>query len=85
MTHLYTTDENEMNHLIDNAADVWTYEGPAFYVPDCYKEGTVPVWRFYNKINMVHLFTVDVNEMNHLIDNAADTWTYEGVAYHAFP
>jgi hypothetical protein len=84
-THLFTIDENEKEHLIANAADVWRYEGPAFYVPASEQDGTAPVYRFYSEVLMVHLFTTDENEMNHLIDTAGDVWRFEGVAYHAYP
>ncbi|MDM8554290.1 DUF4091 domain-containing protein [Desulfococcaceae bacterium HSG7] len=84
-THLFTTDENEKEHLIANAADVWRYEGPAFYVPAGYQEGTIPVYRFYSEALKVHLFTVDENEKNHLIDTAGDVWRFEGIAYYAYP
>ncbi len=85
MTHLFTIDVNEKEHLVNNATDVWRYEGVAFYVPADYQEGTLPVYRFYSQALRVHLFTVDENEMNHLIENAADIWTFEGIAYYAFP
>jgi hypothetical protein len=84
-THLYTIDENETAHLIANAADVWQSEGPVFYVPIGNPAGTIPVYRFYSDGLKVHLFTVDENEMNHLIDTAGDVWNFEGVAYHAYP
>ena len=84
-THLYTIDENEKAHLIANAADVWRYEGPAFYVPASSQAGMVPVYRFYSEALLVHLFTVDENEKNHLIDNASDVWRFEGIAYYAYP
>ncbi len=84
-THLFTTDENEKEYLVENAADVWRYENPAFYVPNGYQQGTLPVYRFYGPVLMVHLFTIDENEKNHLINNASDVWQYEGIAYYAFP
>ncbi|MDM8553349.1 hypothetical protein QUF75_01280 [Desulfococcaceae bacterium HSG7] len=84
-THLFTIDENEKEYLITNAADVWRYEGPAFYVPAGNPEGTIPVYRFYSEALMVHLFTADENEMNHLVETAEDVWRYEGVAYYAYP
>ncbi|MDM8543771.1 FG-GAP-like repeat-containing protein [Desulfococcaceae bacterium HSG9] len=85
LTHLFTTDENEKEHLIANAADVWRYEGPAFYVPTDYQDGMLPVHRFYSENLKVHLFTVDENEKASLIANAAEIWRYEGIAYYVFP
>ncbi|MDM8540455.1 choice-of-anchor D domain-containing protein [Desulfococcaceae bacterium HSG9] len=84
-THLFTIDENEKDYLIANAADVWRYEGVVFYIPATEKEGAVPVYRFYSEDLQVHLFTVDENEKNHLIDMAGDVWRFEGIAYYAYP
>jgi hypothetical protein len=84
-THLYTVDENEKETLIADAADVWKYEGPAFYVPAGNQDGTVPVYRFYSESLLVHLFTTDENEKNTLIETAGDVWRYEGIAYYAYP
>ncbi|MDM8540323.1 hypothetical protein QUF90_04480 [Desulfococcaceae bacterium HSG9] len=84
-THLFTVDENEKETLIAEAADVWRYEGVAFYVPADYQEGTLPVYRFYSESLAVHLFTTDENEKNTLIETAGDVWRYEGIAYYAYP
>ena len=83
--HLFTIDETEKDYLIANAAEVWRFEGPAFYVPVENEEGVVPVYRFYSEALMVHLFTVDENEKNHLIHTAGDVWRFEGIAYYAYP
>ncbi|MDM8553510.1 FG-GAP-like repeat-containing protein [Desulfococcaceae bacterium HSG7] len=84
-THLFTMDENEKETLIAESADVWRYEGPAFYVPASEQDGAVPVYRFYSESLLVHLFTADENEKNHLIDTAGDVWNFEGTAYYVYP
>ncbi|MDM8540808.1 choice-of-anchor D domain-containing protein [Desulfococcaceae bacterium HSG9] len=84
-THLFTVDENEKEHLIANAADVWRYEDVAFYVPADYQDGMLPVYRFYSEALKVHLFTVDENEKNTLVETAGDVWRFEGVAYYVYP
>lgn len=84
-THLFTTDENEKEHLIVNVAHIWSYEGIAFYVPTGYQPGTMPVYRFYSPVLRVHLFTIDENEKEHLIQTAGNMWQFEGVAYYAYP
>ncbi|MDM8556964.1 hypothetical protein QUF75_19735 [Desulfococcaceae bacterium HSG7] len=78
-------DENEKETLIAEAADVWRYEGVAFYVPADYQDGMLPVYRFYSEALKVHLFTVDENEKNTLIETAGDIWRFEGVAYYVYP
>jgi len=85
LTHLYTADANEAAHLIAEASDVWQSEGPAFYVPTGNPEGAIPVYRFYSENLSVHLFTVDENEKNHLVETAGDIWNFEGIAYYAYP
>ena len=42
------------------------------------------MYRFYSEDLKVHLFTVDENEKNHLIDTAGDVWRFEGIAYYAY-
>ena len=37
--HFYTINENEKNKLISQYADIWTFEGPAFYA---YPDGRQP-------------------------------------------
>ncbi len=76
---------NGSHDWLKNCFDYLKYEGVAFYVPADYQEGTLPVYRFYSQALKVHLFTVDENEMNHLIENAADIRTFEGIACYAFP
>ncbi|MDM8544557.1 hypothetical protein QUF90_26055 [Desulfococcaceae bacterium HSG9] len=59
------------------------YYGPLLGNP----EGAIPVYRLYSETLSVHLFTVDENEKNHLMEDedAKKMWTYEGVAYYAYP
>ncbi|MDM8544775.1 hypothetical protein QUF90_27205 [Desulfococcaceae bacterium HSG9] len=84
-THHYTGDANEAAYLTAEAVDVWEAEGPVFYVPVGNPEGTIPVYRFYSDTLKVHLYTIDENEKQELIDTAGDIWNFEGVAYYAYP
>ncbi|MDM8556364.1 choice-of-anchor D domain-containing protein [Desulfococcaceae bacterium HSG7] len=92
--HLFTIDENEKEHLIQKASEVWRFEDIAYYAyrAEQYDNGTrqqksmlQAVHRFYSETLQTHLFTVDENEKNTLIETADDIWRFEGVAYHAFP
>ncbi|MDM8553154.1 hypothetical protein QUF75_00270 [Desulfococcaceae bacterium HSG7] len=89
-THLYTIDENEKDTIIATyAEDQYKYEGVAFYVysekPLSTQVDTelVPVYRFYSDSLKHHFFTADETEKSFYIQNYADTWTYEGVAWYA--
>lgn len=45
----------------------------------------LPVHRFWSSVLGSYLFTADQDEKEQLIEEAPDTWTYQGVAYHALP
>jgi hypothetical protein len=83
--HFYTMDEAEKNKLIEEYSDVWTFEGPAFhawatrYFPDL-----APVYRFWSERSGSHLYTIDEAEKNALLARP-HSWTYEGVAFYAYP
>ncbi len=82
--HFYTINENERLALMPNAS--FQFEGVAWYARQSADAatGTVPVYRFY-KLNLgTHVYTVSVAERDNLINNAAATYAYEGVAYHAW-
>lgn len=83
--HLYTADQNEVNHIRSNMWSVWSDEGVAYRVKAV--SGCVSgenVYRFYSEQLRTHLFTMDENEKAVLIGyNRPDVWRYEGVAYCA--
>lgn len=85
-SHFYTIKESEKNKLVEQFSDVWTYEGPVFYA---YPEGqqpagTMPVYRFWSGRTKAHFYTIKESEKNKLIDQFADVWTYEGIAWYAY-
>ena len=85
--HLYTIDETEKESMIARyPADVWTYEGIAFYafVSDKLASGTVPVHRFRSSCLGYDFFTVDDAEKRWLIESYPEVWTYEGIAWYAY-
>lgn len=48
--------------------------------------GSVEVYRFLSPKNSGHFYTASATERDSIIARyPASTWTYEGVAYHAFP
>jgi hypothetical protein len=44
-----------------------------------------PVYRFYAPANGRHFFTISESEKNKLINNFSNVWTYEGIAFYAYP
>ncbi|HEY4752001.1 MAG TPA: FG-GAP-like repeat-containing protein, partial [Candidatus Limnocylindrales bacterium] len=84
--HFYTTSGSEAVHIIDTDAN-WLYEGVAFTAltwsaSSC--SAGLPVYRFHSNVYNSHFYTQSEDEKNALI--AGDpNWTYEGVAYCAYP
>ena len=84
--HFFTTDEGEAERIL-GADRNWLFEGAAFsaVVADggtC-QEGEA-VHRFYSARFQSHFFTQDQAEKDAIIARDRN-WTYEGVAYCAFP
>jgi len=44
-----------------------------------------PVYRFWSDTFSSHFYTINENEKNTLIQDHADTWTFEGIAFYAYP
>jgi lysophospholipase L1-like esterase len=82
---LLTLDENEKNYIVNNMADLWQYEGIVWYVYSLYENDTLPVFRFYSPELQSHLFSMDENEKNYIVENMKDVWRYESMAFFVFP
>jgi len=84
-SHFYTIDEEEVARLVDEYADVWAYEGIVFYAypVDRHPPWARPVHRFWSNIRTTHFFTMSQAEADRLLDEYADVWTYEGIAWYA--
>jgi hypothetical protein len=85
--HFYTISETEKNKLVDNFADTWTYEGVAWYAypVDQAPVDSSPVYRFWSDSARRHFYTISETEKDKLINNFADTWTFESIAWYAYP
>jgi len=86
-THFYTINEAEKNKLISKYSKVWKPEGIAFYA---YPEGAeppecVPVYRFWKASDDTHFFTANEAEATKIRTKYTKVYTYEGVAFYAFP
>jgi hypothetical protein len=87
VAHFYTIDEAEKDYVIATYPDVWLYEGPAFLAwPDGRQPpGTTPVYRFWSDVLGTHFYTANEAEKDYVIATYPDVWTYETVAWHAYP
>jgi len=83
--HFYTLSTAERDKLINSYSDVWTYEKVAYYAFGAATEpDTVPVYRFWSGALNSHFYTASEAERDKLVDNCAQTWAYEGIAFYVY-
>ncbi len=84
--HFYTIDASERDWLIRDYPAVWTFEGVAYRACAAWEDpDLVPVYRFWSVPLGSHFYTVDENEKDWLLGDYPDVWTFEGVAFYAYP
>lgn len=84
--HFYTASVDELEAVITNYPDVWTYETVAFSAMANEADSmAVPVHRFWSPILAGHFYTADENEANFVITNYYGVWAYEGVVFYVYP
>ncbi len=83
--HFYTMNEGEKNYIISDLSAYWTYEGIAWCAYPTQVVDTVPVYRFWSPVYAHHFFTINETEKSNIISALSAYWTYEGIAYYAFP
>jgi hypothetical protein len=84
--HFYTISEAEKNTLINVHSYSWTYEGPAFKAcATAYHAGLSPVYRFWSPMSSCHFYTISEAEKDNVIALYSNVWTYEGIAFYAYP
>jgi hypothetical protein len=85
-TYFYTMDVAEWDDLIDNHADLWTYEGIAYCAfADDSQPGATAVYRFWSESQGTYYYTGNESQRDKLINVYSDIWTYEGVAFYVIP
>lgn len=86
-SHFYTTNEVEVQGLITEYAWAWTYEGIAYHaMAEDADWRAAPVHRFWSPLLSGHFYTINEAEANYILANyPSDVWTYEGIAWYAFP
>lgn len=84
--HFYTISEEEKDNLIAYFSHVWTYEGIAYYTFGDDLDGNLrPVYRFWSDTLGGHFYTISEEEKLNLLFNWTHVWSYEGVAFYAYP
>ena len=82
-SHFYTTSKNEAVKMMTTYYPSFAYEGVSGYAYDNVAGGKVPLYRFYNNLNGMHIYTIDEFERA-LLDANLD-WTSEGVEGYVYP
>ncbi len=84
--HFYTIDPNEKEYLIKVYSNFWVYEGVAFQAATAPgAPGLAPVYRFWSPAGLGHFYTIDPVEMQTLLDKYPKVWTFEKIAFYAYP
>ncbi len=84
--HFYTSSEAEKAKLLRDFPGTWTYEGIAFWaLTKACHPNLAPVHRFWSAQLADHFYTIDEAEKNKLMSQSAGVWTYEGIAFYAWP
>ncbi|UCD49598.1 MAG: hypothetical protein JSW27_18955 [Phycisphaerales bacterium] len=84
--YFYTPSEAKRDDLIDNSSGIWTLEGIAYYVHlNATHADLVPVYRFWSPKSDSYFWTISEAERDRLINEFSDVWTYEGLAFYAYP
>jgi hypothetical protein len=78
--HFYTSNQAEATNVNNTMYTTFHYEGIAYYTYTASATNLVPVYRFYNFKNGVHFYTSNEAEKQNVIDTAAWTFRYEGIA-----
>lgn len=85
-SHFYTMSQREKERLLVEYPDIWIYEGARYHAyPDNSDPATRPVHRFWSAKLSRHFYTISESEKQVLIKEYDATWTYEGVAFYAYP
>jgi hypothetical protein len=84
--HFYTASKLEKDKLLTECFDVWTYEGVVYHaLQDDSDPASRPVHRFWSGLLGSHFYTIDDAEKDNLVSDYPYVWTYEGVAWYAYP
>ncbi len=84
--HFYTMNELEKELVLLDFSHVWVYEGVAYYAyPDNSDSACRPVYRFWSDSLSRHFYTISESEKSALFNQNPAVWSYEGVAFYAYP
>jgi hypothetical protein len=80
-SHFYTASAAERDRVISKLYRSYTFEGTAYTLNRLDPTNSAPLYRFFNKKNGSHFYTVSVAERDSVRSKLKATYTYEGAAY----
>jgi hypothetical protein len=84
--HFYTISKLEKEKVLTLYPQVWIYEGAVYRAfPDGSNPDCRAVHRFWCETLASHFYTIKERERDKLINEYPDFWTYEGIAFYAWP
>ena len=81
-SHFYTASEAERYTVMRTLASTYTFEGVAYRVNSAAPANVASLFRFYNKRNGSHFYTVSAAERDNVIKTLSTVYAYEGPAYN---
>jgi len=83
----FTIDPAERDRLFRDYREAWPYEGIAFYAyrPDRHPTAAAAVYRFWSGVLGCHFYTASEVERDRLTQQYPHVWTFEGIAWYAYP
>ena len=85
-SHFYTPSEAERDEFILDHADAWIYEGGVFSAAStAFNADLAPVYCFRAEKTGAHFYTIDEAEKDQFLKEGQSAWTFEGVAFYAYP
>ena len=86
LRHFYTLSLADKYYIETTWPDAWTYETEAYFAfAEDSQPGLMPVYRFWSPTLLAHFYTISEADKNYIQTNWSDTWTYEEIAFYAYP
>jgi len=84
-SHFYTASASERDTVLSSQFDEYVLDGIAYTINTLNPANSVPLHRFYNKINGSHFYTASEDEKNTVLATLGKTYAYDGPAYNVSP
>jgi len=84
-SHFYTASVAERDRVKSKLSGTYTFEGVAYNVSSTPVAGSASVYRFYNRRNGSHFYTISVAERDSVRSKLSGTYTYEGAGFYLAP